>query len=233
MFKELIILVNNVALKRICAYLIDYIVITLICSALIYIPFINPRYEGYMETSDQYNEVLQAYASGEIDVNEATEQINDLRYELNSNGYVYIIGEIIITFLYYGVFVYFTHGQTLGKRILGIKIVSNKGKKLGLHNYFIRTFILNGVISSIIVLIAICFKESTFITMCDVASSINTILMIIIFLMILFWREGRGLHDILAGTKVIDVRNEEAVEESLEEVKVIKPKKVSKKKDED
>ena len=57
--------------------------------------------------------------------------------------------------------------------------------------------------------------------------------MIIIFLMILFWREGRGLHDILAGTKVIDVRNEEAVEESLEEVKVIKPKKVSKKKDED
>ena len=50
---------SNVALKRIIAYLIDYLIITLISSALTYITFINPRYDEYIETSQAYNEILQ------------------------------------------------------------------------------------------------------------------------------------------------------------------------------
>lgn len=238
---------SNVALKRIVAYLIDYLVITLISSALVYITFINPRYDEYMETSQAYNEILQEYYNGELDANELSEQTQALSYELNSNGYVYTIGSIIFTFLYYGVFVYFTKGQTLGKKIMGIKIVSNKGKELKLYNYFIRAFILNGVIFNILVLIAICFKESTYLTIYTVASNFDTILMIVLFLMILFYKDGRGLHDILAGTKVIDVREEANLtvaeeptkkestkkeKEPKEKVEVIKPKKSKKKKDE-
>lgn len=81
---------SNVALKRIVAYLIDYLVITLISSALVYITFINPRYDEYVETSQAYNEVLQKYYDKEIDANELTEQTKELSYELNSSGYVYI-----------------------------------------------------------------------------------------------------------------------------------------------
>lgn len=225
---------SNVALKRIVAYLIDYLVITLISSALVYVTFINPRYDEYVETSQAYNEVLQKYYDKEIDANELTEQTKELSYELNSSGYVYTIGNIIIIFLYYGVFVYFTKGQTLGKRIMGIRIVSNKGKKLKLYNYFIRAFILNGVIMNLLTLIAICFKESTYLTIYTVASNFDMILTIVIFLMILFYKDGRGLHDIFAGTKVIDVREEnnlEVVEEqksTKEEVEVIKPQKTTK-----
>ena len=62
------------------------------------------------------------------------------------------------------------------------------------------------------------------------ASNFDTILMIILFLMVLFYKEGRGLHDILAGTKVIDVREENLqLEKEEKEVEVIKPKKKSKK----
>lgn len=239
---------SNVALKRIVAYLIDYLVITLISSALVYITFINPRYDEYMETSKAYNEILQEYYDGEIDTNALSEQTQALSYELNSNGYVYTIGSIIIIFLYYGVFVYFTKGQTLGKKIMNIKIVSNKGKELKLHNYFIRAFILNGVIFNLLTLVAICFKESTYLTIYTVASNFDTILMIVLFLMILFYKDGRGLHDILAGTKVIDVREEANLvieeetkkestkkekesEEKVEVIKPKKPKKASKKKE--
>lgn len=228
---------SNVPLKRIVAYIIDYLLITLISTSLVYITFINPRYDEYVEVSKNYNAVAEQYYKQEITAEEFSKQINDLSYELNSNGYVYTIGNIIIIFLYYGVFVYFTKGQTLGKRIMGIKIVSNKGKELKLYNYFIRTFILNGVIMNLCTLIAICFKESTYITIYTAASNFDLILMIILFLMILFWKDGRGLHDILAGTKVIDVRDEanlEVVEETkeTEEVEIIKPKKAKKKKEE-
>lgn len=228
---------SNVALKRIAAYIIDYLVITLISSALVYLTFINPRYDEYVESSQAYSEVLQDYYDREIDADELSERTQDLSYELNSNGYVYTIGTIIIIFLYYGVFVYFTKGQTLGKKIMGIKIVSNKGKELKLHNYFIRAFILNGVIMNLLTLIAICFKESTYLTIYTIASNFDMILMIILFLMILFYKDGRGLHDILAGTKVIDVREEENLEveepkKETEEIEIIKPKKTRKKKEE-
>ena len=207
---------SNVALKRIVAYLIDYLVITLISSALVYLTFINPRYDEYVEASHTYNEVLQNYYSGEIDANELSEQTRELSYELNSNGYVYTIGNIIIIFLYFGVFAYVTKGQ-------------------------IRAFILNGVILNILTLIAVCFKESTYLTIYSVASNFDMILMIILFLMILFYKDGRGLHDILAGTKVVDVRmsleenNKEKEEIATSknvkddaEVEVIKPKKTKK-----
>ncbi len=225
---------NNVALKRIVAYLIDYLVITLISSALVYLTFINPRYDQYIETSNAYNEILQSYYDGDVDANELITETQNLSYELNKNGYVYTIGTIIIIFLYYGVFAYFTKGQTLGKKIMGIKIVSNKGKNLKLYNYFIRAFILNGVIMNLVTLIAVCFKESTYLSIYTVSSNFDTILMIILFLMILFYKDGRGLHDILAGTKVIDVRDEanlEVVEETKEkdEVEIIKPKKIKEK----
>ena len=42
----------------------------------------------------------------------------------------------------------------------------------------------------------------------------------IIFLMVMFSKDGRGLHDILAMTKVIDLKAKPALES-----KIIKPKK--------
>ena len=229
---------SNIALKRIIAYFIDYLVITLISSALTYITFINPRYDEYVETSSEYTELMQQYYDGEIDANEFSLATKDLSYELNSNGYVYTIGTIVIVFLYFGVFVYFTKGQTLGKKIMNIRIIGNKRQELKLHNYFIRAFILNGIIMNLATLIAICFKESTYLTIYTAASNFDMILTIVIFLMVLFYKDGRGLHDILAGTKVIDVRDEanlEVVEETKEkdEVEIIKPKKSRKKKEED
>ena len=129
---------------------------------------------------------------------------------------------------------------------MGIRIVSNKGNDVKWYQYFIRAFILNGVILNILTLIAVCFKESTYLTIYSVASNFDMILMIILFLMILFYKDGRGLHDILAGTKVVDVRmpleedNSEKEEittikkaEDDTEVEVIKPKKTKKKKEEE
>ena len=173
-----------------------------------FISFINPKYDQYIEVSDKYNEVLEEYYDKEITVEEFTERTQDLSYSLNKNGYVYIIGDVVIAFLYFGVFAYFTNGQTLGKKLMKLKIVSNKeGKELKIYNYFIRLFILNGVILRIITFIAIWFNKGTYYSIYNFGSNFSTLLELVIFLMILFNQEGRGLHDILAGTKVIDLKD--------------------------
>lgn len=230
---------NNLILKRIGAYLIDFVIISFISSILTYISFINPKYDEYIETSEKYTEILNDYYEDDIDINELNEKIQDLSYDLSRTGYVYVIGDIVIAFLYFGLFAYFKKGQTLGKKALKIKIVSNKeDKELKPYNYFIRVFILNNIILNIIILIGLCFSKSTYLKLYTIGANIDTILLIIIVLMIFFQKDGRGLHDVLAGTKVIDMK-ENTLEEEIptttekeEKIEIIKPKKRKKKEDE-
>ncbi len=208
-------------LKRAGAYLIDLFIVTLFSTALLYISFLNPKYDKYLEASDKYNEVLTKYYEKEIDIKEFNQETQEYSYIMNKNGYVYVIGDIVIIFLYFGLFAYWTKGQTLGKKLFSLKIVSNKDKELKPYNYFIRAFILNSVILKICTLIAVCFNKSTYFKIYNTGSNIDSILLMIIMLMILFNKEGRGLHDMIAGTKVIDLKDKEL--KASEEV--IKPTK--------
>lgn len=211
---------SNVPFRRFWAYLIDFLVITIISSALTYISFINPRYEEYREVSDKYSELLTSYYEGDVDREELVKQTREMSYEMNNTGFTFIIGDIVVTILYFAGFAFVTKGQTLGKKLMGIKIVSAKDKELNFFNYFIRAFILNGIIINIITLIAVGFSKSTYYKIYDVGSNLDTILMIVISLMILFNKEERGLHDVIAGTKVIDVKRE-----VVEETEIIKKEK--------
>ncbi len=198
--------------KRFLAYFIDFLIIMLVTSAISYLTFLNPRYDKYEKYAEQYNELMDKYVDGDIKIEEYSSQVNDLSYDLNKNGYVYIIADIVVTFLYFGVFQYVTDGQTLGKKILSLKVVSNSDKKLKIYNYFIRCFILNGVIVNIFNFIGIWFSRSVYQTLNTIGGDIDLILSMIISLMILFYKDGRGLHDVLAGTKVIDLKLNKAVD---------------------
>ena len=45
---------SNVPLKRIVAYIIDYLLITLVSTALVYITFINPRYDEVISSDEKF-----------------------------------------------------------------------------------------------------------------------------------------------------------------------------------
>lgn len=228
---------NSTIFKRIGAYLIDLLVITLISMIITRVSFINPKYDEYMEASEKYNEILINYQEKKIDVDEANKQVSEISYDMNKNGYVYLISDIVVVILYFGVFNFVSKGQTLGKRVMNLQIVSAKEKPLKIYNYIIRCVILNGVIMDIIILIAICFSRSKYNDIYSIGSNINMMLQIAIFLSIMFSASGRGLHDLIAGTRVIDTKAkieeakdkpEEIKKETEENVEIIKPQKKGK-----
>lgn len=240
----MILLKGNMIFKRISAFLIDFLVVSFVSMAIANVSFINPNFEKYKIVSEDYTEIVNKYYAKEIDMNEFNVQVKEISYDMNKNGYVYLISDVVIAFLYYGVFAFWTKGQTLGKKLMNIKIVSNKeDKELKLYNYFIRTFILNGVILNIIVFIAIWFNKNTYFEIYNVATNVDTMLMIVIFLSVMFSATGRGLHDMLSGTKVVDLaipKEERSTSEFIkedkddkeekkenEEIEVIKPVKKS------
>ncbi len=195
--------------KRFGAYVVDMFIITIICSLFTLVKFINPSYDKYIKASEEYNEVIASFRDEDIDAKEFNEKVRDLEYSLNKNGCIYIGIEIVVIFLYFGLFAYYRKGQTLGKQLFSLQIISSNDKELQLYNYFIRVFILYGIIPSILRLIGVCFNHNIYNTVSLASSYIDTFLGLVIALMILFTKDGRGLHDKLAGTKVIDLKLKE------------------------
>ena len=126
------------------------------------------------------------------------------------------------------------NGQTLGKKIMKLRVVSNNEKKLNFWKYLIRIVILNNIWLSLINIGAVYVVSGVkFYYVTYVISMLSSLIYMLNLIMVMFRKDNRGLHDMVAGTKVIEVSNDVVVE-SVEEVKKdgIKEKveKVSKKK---
>lgn len=237
---------NSTIFKRIGAYLIDMVIITLIGMAITKLSFINPKYDEYKETSEKYNDMLMDYYDQKIETTDFNNKVRDISYDMNKSGAVFIGCDIVVLILYFGVFAFATHGETLGKKLMGLKIVSSKNKPLKIYNYIIRCIILNGVIMDVVTLIAINFNRNTYYNIYSLGSNLNMLLEVAIFISIMFTASGRGLHDFIAQTQVIDVKrtNSESLKENKEsatkniqdittEVAIIKPSKSKTKKKEE
>ena len=187
----------DITLKRIIAYLIDIILISTVTYFLTKITFLNPYYDEYQETYNTYTELLD-----EENVD------NDKLIELNYDLYKYQIYKTGIStctlLLYFGVFAYLSKGQTLGKKLMKIKVTSNKDKKLNVGNYLLRIFILNNMIFSIWVAISVyIFDSTTFYYVVYVTSLVESLVLMVNLLMITLRKDNRGIHDLLAGTIVV------------------------------
>lgn len=114
---------------------------------------------------------------------------------------------IIITFIYYVGISYLLGGQTIGKKLLNLKIVKTDNSKLSFKTLFFReilgTFIIEGSIMAgsnyFRELLQICTSFNILIPL-SIISSIITIFSIIVSQ---FNKDKRLLHDYIANTKVI------------------------------
>lgn len=195
-------------------------------------------YKDKKITSKEYNKIIENTTSN------FQKEYKKLYYNLNKYSTVYNIICILVILLYFVGFNILTDGQTLGKKILKLQIVSNNNSKVSFINYLIRTIILYNPIYYLAMIIGpYMFNINNFYTWAIIWSNIKNYLQIIIIIMIIIRIDGRGLHDILANTKVISLVEEEnnLVEElnnkedttlennKEEQVEIIRPKKKIKK----
>ena len=98
-----------------------------------------------------------------------------------------------------------------------IKITSNNDKKLTMNNYLIRALVIDSVLMNIITIITILlFSKDIYLTSYNIISYVFSFVYIVSLAMILFSKNGRGLQDILANTKVISTETVEEKQEVLE-----------------
>ena len=207
----------DTSLKRIIAFVIDIVIVSLVVSLLNYLP-IDPYKDKYQEKYKEYTELIQK------NTEEGSQEFKDEIIEVNYEVYKYRTYSSIISagalILYFGVLQLLLDGQTLGKKIMKIRVVSNKDKKLNFGSYLIRIVVLNNIwlsllnVGAVYVVSGVKFYYVTY-----VIGMISSLMYMLNLIMIMFRNDNRGLHDMIAGTKVVDMKEENIVIDTVSEVK--------------
>ena len=112
---------------------------------------------------------------------------------------------LVLTIGYFVVFQYMNKGKTFGKMALAIQVVdANTEKPTSIIKGLIRSLIILGILSSCLELIFINFlAKDSYMTGYLAIGAIELIFIIVSVIFILYRQDGRGLHDLMANTKVI------------------------------
>jgi len=227
-------------LKRIMAYLLDIVIVSFIASLFSSINILNPYIEEYNQVNQEYNE----FVSNITDTSELlnSEKLNDYAYDISYYGVYTSIILLIVSILYFGIFQYYNKGKTVGKALLKLQVVDKDKKEINLKQILIRSALINSLLTSTLLIVTILLLSKT--KYISAQTIIQFVDMAIIFLsigMILIREDGRGFHDIIANTMVVDTselddeeetKNTEEVkkESTVKKKKVVKEAKVSEKK---
>lgn len=206
----------DTSLKRIIAFVIDIVIVSLVVSLINLLP-LDPYKDKYKDAYEKYNEVVQK--STEDEKNDYKDEIIELNYEVYKYRTYSSMFSATALILYFGVLPLVMNGQTLGKKIMKLRVVSNNEKKLNFWKYLIRIVILNNIWLSLINVGAVYVVNGVkFYYVTYVISMLSSLIYMLNLIMVMFRKDNRGLHDMVAGTKVIEVSNDVVVE-SVEEVK--------------
>lgn len=166
-----------------------------------------PSYKKYFSDikeidKDNYDEFIGKINDDFKDTQE------DYSYKLSK--YSIIPGIIrIMSFLLYFVVIQFYVGNTLGKKIMKLKVVPNGNKKLNILNYFVRSLIVNEVFVNILnIIFMLILSKNNFIIYSNIMYVITYAIEVSIIFMMAFTKDNRGLHDYAAQTRVVEIKGE-------------------------
>ena len=187
--------------KRVIAYLIDMIVVAIVASLFSRIPLINPNYEEYNKATDEYLSTMTQNLTDESSIAALEEQA----YDLTKLGVYSTIISLTLSVLYYVGFQYLNKGQTLGKKLLKIKLKSDNGEERPkFYQVLIHSVIINSLLTSLLSTLAvILLSKNVYIKVNPIISMIDMLLIFGSLAFMMFRNDGKGLHDILGKTTVV------------------------------
>lgn len=192
-------------LERLLAFFIDIILVAFAASFLSYPFMINSSTaDNSKKISDEMSELFEAFSNDEISVDTYVTESITLTYESAKNEGVYSLILIFLYIMYFIVFQFYNKGQTLGKKLLKIKVVSNTGD-LSMNQMIIRSLLINLILLNMILMIILSFANdpATYFYGSAIFEFIQYLFIIISAIMIMFSKNRKGLHDYIVKTDVL------------------------------
>ena len=213
--------------RRVVAYLIDIILVTLLATAISMVFINNTNYE---KRARELQELVSKATSGEITREEYNKEYDTLNYYMTKDGVETTIVNCAVAIVYYVVLCYACKGITLGKYLMKLRIVSANENELTLGNYLIRGLFVNLILSNLVSIVFVySMSKETFISIYPKVSGALSIFMLVTMLFMMYREDGRGLHDLMSNTKIISTKEIKEEVNEVEEAKVIEEKQIAEK----
>lgn len=186
---------------RLVAYIIDMLLVSLVCTGIMFVMPENKNYDKYMK---EYEKIQTDLIEEKIDVKEYFNKSMDVVYDIDYSNVIPMIVEVVLIILYFVVFQFYNKGQTFGKKLMKLRVVSTNDNDLTINQITYRSLIINSILINILILGSLLFLGRNYYFYANYALQLLSVIIVFVTLiMILFRKDGRGLHDVVAGTKVI------------------------------
>lgn len=173
------------------------------------------EYDKLILFDDYKDLIIVKYDDGEIDKNEYQSILKEIKNLYDEKGIVFnyklkknSINNTIITLGtmlgYFGILQFLMNGQTIGKKIMNLRVVTLTGDKVVLGWMIIRCLIVNNILLNTINLgCLLLLKMGSYNQVTSIIDLIISIVEAVIIYLIITRNDSRGLHDLVAKTQVI------------------------------
>lgn len=186
--------------QRFFAFLIDMLLLSFITS-IITTPFVDSK--KISSLNEKSVEITQKFQKNEIDNMTYLKQYSDIYYKLARSSGIISFVSLLLSVLYFVVFQIYEKGQTLGKKMLKIRVISLDGD-LFMNQMIFRSFIANFILFDIISFGVMLFSPKTvYLYIIIFVEMVQILITLISIIMIMNREDGSAVHDILAHTKVV------------------------------
>ena len=186
--------------QRFFAFLIDMLLLSFITS-IITTPFVDSK--KISSLNEKSVEITQKFQKNEIDNMTYLKQYSDIYYKKARSSGIISFVSLLLSVLYFVVFQIYEKGQTLGKKMLKIRVVSLDGD-LFMNQMIFRSFIANFILFDIISFGVMLFSPKTvYFYIIIFVEMVQILITLISIIMIMNREDGSAVHDILAHTKVV------------------------------
>ncbi len=197
---------NNNFFKRLFAYFLDMLIVGF---ALGLITGFIPASENSKKLLLEQETIASDFIDKRIEAKEFVNRSIEIGYDQAKEEIPIVIIDIAGMLLYFVLFQAYNNGQTLGKKLVKIKVTSNSKKQLDLNDYIKRVLVAPPIFCNLLDLILLMFaSKKIYLTGNIVLNLIQILLLLIAGFMVIYRKDGRGLHDLIADTKVIDEKGD-------------------------
>lgn len=192
-------------LQRLGAYIIDYLFILLLITLLGQIRFLNPTFDKYYETYDEYMELIENVNESNVLEIIESEEYSIANYNLSKYSVSMSIISILVYIGYFAGFQKWNKGQTLGKKLFNIEVSNVNEGNIKWWQLILREFIIYNLWAEILyVIFILLLSANSYFVISNTILFVTFIISFVNILFVLFRKDGRGLHDLLAKTIVVE-----------------------------
>ena len=188
--------------KRFFSYIIDIFILSFI---LVVIGSFIPVSDRVNNLSSELLSLSESFIKSEIGGRAYLSQYASIFYNIDKEMFLTSLIDVAVSILYFVVYPLYNGGQSIGKKLNGIKIVSNDDNDVSANALIFRYLLMDSIGVSILSMCSLfIFKDMNYLIITLILGFLQFLVVIISIFMVLY--RNKSLPDLVAGTKVIEVK---------------------------